>query len=85
MTQIILLDQWLLVLEMEISYCHHIAGKSSNTLSIFLGILGIDIFYMGHPTIRFVEMFSLGDFGLGWLVDFFLIVTEISTLSHGSV
>eukprot|EP00792_Barthelona_sp_PAP020_P004895 TRINITY_DN2399_c1_g2_i1.p1 TRINITY_DN2399_c1_g2~~TRINITY_DN2399_c1_g2_i1.p1 ORF type:complete len:181 (+),score=24.78 TRINITY_DN2399_c1_g2_i1:39-545(+) len=68
--------------------CYYITGKSyytSVTLSIFLGILGVDRFYMGYPTIGFIKMFSLGGFGLGWLVDFLLIVTEISTPSDGSV
>lgn len=46
--------------------------KSKSTailLSIFLGFLGIDRFYLGHYEIGIVKLFTLGAYGILWLLD----------------
>ncbi len=41
-------------------------------LSIFLGWLGVDRFYVNHVGLGLIKLFSLGAFGVWWLVDIIL-------------
>jgi len=45
-------------------------------LSIFLGYLGIDRFYIGRTRSAIVKMVTLGAFGIWWLSDIILIAAE---------
>ena len=58
--------------------------ETSLLLSIFLGMLGIDRFYLGYPAIGLLKFSTLGFFFLGQLVDILLIATQTVTPSDGS-
>lgn len=46
------------------------------SLSLFLGGLGIDRFYLGKPGTGILKLFTLGGLGLWALIDFILIATK---------
>ena len=39
----------------------------------FLGLFGAHRFYVGRPASGLVWLFTGGLFGIGWIIDFFLI------------
>ena len=43
-------------------------------LSIFLGWLGIDCFYLGYTGLGVLKLLTGGVFGIMWLIDFILII-----------
>lgn len=45
-------------------------------LSIFLGWLGIDRFYVNHVGLGLLKLFTLGLFGFWWLIDIILFATK---------
>lgn len=45
-------------------------------LSFFLGWLGIDQFYLGKTGKGILKLFTLGLFGILWLIDFIMIATK---------
>ena len=45
-------------------------------LSIFLGGLGVDRFYMGHVGLGVLKLILMGGFGIWWLIDLILIATK---------
>jgi TM2 domain-containing membrane protein YozV len=45
-------------------------------LSIFLGSLGIDRFYMGYIGTGILKLITFGGFGIWWLIDLILIATK---------
>lgn len=53
-------------------------------LSIFLGMFGIDRFYLGYPAIGLLKFSTLGFFFLGQLIDVLLIATQTVKPSDGS-
>jgi TM2 domain-containing membrane protein YozV len=44
-------------------------------LAIFLGVIGIDRFYLGYTLQGIIKLVTVGGFGIWWLVDIFLIAT----------
>ena len=45
-------------------------------LSIFLGNLGIDRFYLGYIGTGILKLITFGGLGVWWLIDLILIVTK---------
>jgi TM2 domain-containing membrane protein YozV len=45
-------------------------------LSIFLGWLGIDRFYLGSAGVGIIKLLTFGLFGILWLVDIIMIATK---------
>ncbi|MGZ6971675.1 MAG: TM2 domain-containing protein, partial [Thermoanaerobaculia bacterium] len=52
-------------------------------LSIFLGYLGVDRFYIGHVGLGLLKLFTFGGCGIWWLVDVILIATNSLKDSEG--
>ena len=52
-------------------------------LSIFLGYLGIDRFYIGRTKSAIVKLVTLGCFGIWWLSDIILIAAEYRKDAYG--
>jgi len=44
-------------------------------LSIFLGWIGIDRFYMNYIGTGIIKLLTLGGIGIWWIIDLILIVT----------
>ncbi len=45
-------------------------------LSLFLGGLGIDRFYLGYTVLGIVKLLTGGGCGIWWLIDLILIATK---------
>eukprot|EP00301_Raphidiophrys_heterophryoidea_P018260 c3258_g1_i1.p1 GENE.c3258_g1_i1~~c3258_g1_i1.p1 ORF type:complete len:186 (-),score=41.75 c3258_g1_i1:63-593(-) len=67
--------------------CRHCDGKDWRTalcLSVFLGLLGIDRFYLGYPVIGILKFLTFGGFVFGNIADILLISTQIVGPADGS-
>ncbi|XP_060531391.1 TM2 domain-containing protein CG10795-like [Cylas formicarius] len=67
--------------------CKWTNGYSYETallLSVFLGMFGIDRFYLGYHAIGLAKLCTLGFMFLGHLVDIILIATQVVGPSDGS-
>jgi TM2 domain-containing membrane protein YozV len=45
-------------------------------LSILVGTLGIDRFYMGYVGLGILKLITLGGFGIWWLIDLILVAMK---------
>lgn len=45
------------------------AYLTATYFSLFLGMLGVDRFYMGHVGLGILKLITLGGFGVWWLID----------------
>lgn len=52
-------------------------------LSIFLGQLGVDRFYLGYIGLGLLKLFTFGGCGVWWLIDIILIATRKVNDSDG--
>lgn len=67
--------------------CRYVTGKSFETallLSIFLGVFGIDRFYLGYPAIGLFKFCTLGFFMIFQFIDIVLIATQVLKPADGS-
>jgi RNA polymerase subunit RPABC4/transcription elongation factor Spt4 len=53
-------------------------------LSIFLGGLGVDRFYLGYVGLGILKLITGGGFGIWWLIDLILIATNKLRDSSGN-
>ncbi|AUC84434.1 TM2 domain-containing protein [Polaribacter sp. ALD11] len=63
------------------------SGKSQVTallLSIFLGGLGIDRFYLGYNLLGVLKLITLGGFGIWYIIDLIMIITGDLQPKNGS-
>jgi TM2 domain-containing membrane protein YozV len=63
------------------------SGKSQTAallLSIFLGGLGIDRFYLGYTLLGILKLITLGGFGIWYVIDLILIITGDLQPKNGS-
>uniref|UniRef100_A0A3P8XED1 TM2 domain-containing protein n=1 Tax=Esox lucius TaxID=8010 RepID=A0A3P8XED1_ESOLU len=61
--------------------CRNVSGysyKVAVALSLFLGWLGADRFYLGYPALGLLKFCTVGFCGIGSLVDFMLISMQVS-------
>ncbi|KAM9796341.1 TM2 domain-containing protein 1 isoform X4 [Syngnathus typhle] len=67
--------------------CRNVSGysyKVAVALSLFLGWLGADRFYLGYPALGVLKFCTVGFCGIGTLVDFILIAVQIVGPADGS-
>ncbi|XP_070448320.1 TM2 domain-containing protein 1 isoform X2 [Equus przewalskii] len=66
--------------------CRNVNGysyKVAVALSLFLGWLGADRFYLGYPALGLLKFCTVGFCGIGSLIDFILISMQDSSIREG--
>lgn len=77
-------DQWFRLLQQH-------AGESDKSwgiafcLSLFLGLLGADRFYLGYGVLGMLKCCSLGGLGLWWVLDVILLASGTMKDSNGGL
>ena len=64
--------------------CRWTNGKHYSTatmLSLFLGVFGVDRFYLGYPVLGLIKLSTFGMLGIGALTDFMLVTLQVNDLS----
>ncbi|CAG9813507.1 unnamed protein product [Phaedon cochleariae] len=70
--------------EMPCQWTNGYSFETALLLSIFLGMFGIDRFYLGYPAIGLAKFCTLGFMFIGQLIDIILIATQTVTPADGS-
>jgi TM2 domain-containing membrane protein YozV len=53
-------------------------------LSLFLGSLGVDRFYLGYTGLGIAKLLTFGGLGIWSIIDFIMIATRKITAANGS-
>ncbi|MDO4564571.1 MAG: TM2 domain-containing protein [Clostridia bacterium] len=53
-------------------------------LSIILGELGVDRFYLGYTGLGVLKLITLGGFGIWWIIDIIKIATDKLPAADGT-
>jgi TM2 domain-containing membrane protein YozV len=56
---------------------------SAVVLSLFLGFLGIDRFYLGYTWSAFFKLLTFGGLGIWWVIDLTLLLTGSMPDAYG--
>ena len=67
----------------ESSTNHECYYQMALILSIFLGFLGVDQFYLGNWTYAFFKLFTFGLFGICYIADIVLLIDQVMQPSKG--
>ncbi|XP_050306095.1 TM2 domain-containing protein CG10795 [Anthonomus grandis grandis] len=70
--------------EVDCRWTNGYSFETSLLLSIFLGMLGLDRFYLGYPAIGLAKFCTFGFMFLGQLIDIILIATQVVGPADGS-
>uniref|UniRef100_A0A7E4VYW8 TM2 domain-containing protein n=1 Tax=Panagrellus redivivus TaxID=6233 RepID=A0A7E4VYW8_PANRE len=76
--------EFIMKIENACRYNTHVKHVGALLLSVFLGVLGIDRFYLGHFTIGLFKLCSCGFFMLLYVADIIFIALKIITPADGS-
>jgi TM2 domain-containing membrane protein YozV len=70
--------------EVPCKWTNGVSFGTSLLLSVFLGMFGVDRFYLGYPAIGLLKLCTLGFMFLGQLIDVLLIAMQVVVPSDGS-
>ncbi|CAL1269027.1 unnamed protein product [Larinioides sclopetarius] len=70
--------------DIECEYTNGYSYETALLLSLFLGMFGIDRFYLGYPAIGLAKLCTLGFMFLGQLIDIILIALQVVGPADGS-
>ena len=68
---------------MQLETAHSKSSWIAYLLWFFLGYFGIHKFYLGKVGWGFAYLFTFGLLGVGWIIDFFTIPSQVRNYNRG--